>query len=386
MRTVRVTRKGALRLDSGHPWVFSSDIADSGGAGAGEVVRVTDPVGRVLGTAHWSSTSQISIRLLDAQVVEVDHAFLLRRLETAAAYRKRVVSGSDACRLVHGEADGLPGLVVDRYGDSLAIQFLSQGMDRLQAEILACLAELLSPRVIVARNDAPARRHESLPQEVKVLAGEWSGPIEIRMNGLRFSADVPGGQKTGVFLDQRENYVAAARHCRGQALDCFTSTGGFALHLAARCDSVEGVDSGASVLAVAENNRQMNGIANVTFREADVFELLAGYSAARRRFDTIVLDPPAFAKSKSAVDGALRGYYEINHRALRLLAPDGVLVSCSCSHHVAEARLLETIARAALDAGRTLRVVERRTQAADHPILLTVPETHYLKCVVFEAL
>jgi 23S rRNA (cytosine1962-C5)-methyltransferase len=210
--------------------------------------------------------------------------------------------------------------------------------------------------------------------------------VTVHVNGLALEADLTSGQKTGIYLDQRENYAAAAAHARGYALDCFTSTGGFALHLAARCASVEGVDSSAAALAAATRNRDANHIANVTFREADVFDLLAGYDAAGRRFDTIVLDPPAFAKSRNAVEGALRGYYQINHRALRLLAPGGVLVTCSCSHHVSEAALLETVARAALDAGRTLRVLDRRTQAADHPILLTVPETHYLKCLILEAL
>jgi 23S rRNA (cytosine1962-C5)-methyltransferase len=383
--TVRVTRKGAARLDSGHPWVFSSDIADPGGASPGEVVRVTDQAGRALGTAHWSSTSKISLRLLDASAVPIDRTFFLRRLDAAAALRRRVVRESTAWRLVHGEADQLPGLVIDNYDGHLAIQFLSQGMDRASALITECLIELMSPKAIIARNDAPTRRHESLPQQIATLHGQVDGPVEVRMNGLVFRADLVAGQKTGVFLDQRENYVAAAARSRGQALDCFTSSGGYALHMAGNCDSVEAVDSSRHALENARENAAANGIAKVTFREADVFELLAGYWTARRRFDTIVVDPPAFAKSKSAVEGALCGYYDINYRALRLLAPGGVLVSCCCSQNVAEAALLETIARAALEANRNLRILERRTQASDHPILLTVPETQYLKCLILEA-
>jgi 23S rRNA (cytosine1962-C5)-methyltransferase len=381
-----VNRKAAARVDSGHPWIFSTDVADSGGASPGDVVRVTDQSGRTLGAAHWSSTSKISLRMLSPVVTTADRAFFSERLTAAAAYRQRVVQDSNAFRLVHGEADLLPGLVIDRYANCFVVQFLSQGMDRSSGVILDCLVELFSPRAVVARNDAPARRHESLPQNVELMHGELEGPVEIQMNGLMFQADLVRGQKTGVFLDQRENYLAAARHARGVALDCFTSTGGFALHMAPRCDTVEAVDSSAHALATAGHNCEKNGIANVSFREADVFELLSGYAVAGRRFDTIVLDPPAFAKTKSAVEGAVRGYYEINHRALRLLTAGGVLVTCCCSHNVPEAVLLETVARAALDTGRTLRVIERRTQAADHPILLTVPETHYLKCLILQAL
>jgi 23S rRNA (cytosine1962-C5)-methyltransferase len=361
-------------------------VADSGGASPGDVVRVTDQSGRTLGTAHWSSTSKISLRMLSPVVTTADRAFFRERLTAAAAYRQRVVQDSNAFRLVHGEADLLPGLVIDRYADCFVVQFLSQGMDRSSGVILDCLLELFSPRAVAARNDAPVRRHESLPQNVELMHGELEGPVEIRMNGLVFQADLVRGQKTGVFLDQRENYLAATHHARGVALDCFTSTGGFALHMAGRCDSVEAVDSSAHALDTAGHNRDKNGLANVSFREADVFELLSGYAGAGRRFDTIVLDPPAFARTKGAVEGAVRGYYEINHRALRLLTAGGVLVTCCCSHNVPEALLLETVARAALETGRTLRVIERRTQAADHPILLTVPETHYLKCLILQAL
>jgi 23S rRNA (cytosine1962-C5)-methyltransferase len=221
-----------------------------------------------------------------------------------------------------------------------------------------------------------------LPLETGVVYGEAPGELTVHMNGLAFRADLLEGQKTGIFLDQRENYLAATRYAHGKALDCFTSTGGFALHLAAQCDSVEAVDSSAAALATAETNRAANGIGNVAFREADVFEVLAGYSSARREFSTVVLDPPAFAKNRRNLDAAARGYKEINLRALRLLGRGGILVTCSCSHHLSEAMLLEIVAEAALDAGRELRVLERRTQAQDHPILLTVPETHYLKCLV----
>jgi 23S rRNA (cytosine1962-C5)-methyltransferase len=291
------------------------------------------------------------------------------------------VAGSDAFRLVYSEADLLPGLIVDRYGPYVTLQTLSQGMDRARDLIVECLSELLTPAGILARNDASVRKLEGLPLETKILAGEIPERVKIEMNGLALEADLLRGQKTGVYLDQRENYVAAARHARGRVLDCFTSTGGFALHAAARAEAVEAIDSSSTALATGEANARANGIGNVQFRQADVFEFLAGIE---RRYSMVVLDPPAFAKSRRAVEDAVRGYKEINLRALRLLDRGGVLVTCSCSHHMSEAALLEIIAEAALDAAKTLRVLERRTQAADHPILLTVPETHYLKCLILE--
>lgn len=386
MTTVKITRKGADRLEAGHLWVYSSDVSDRGGATAGEAVRVADARGRALGTAHYSSASQISLRLLSREVEPIDAGFFRRRLEAAGEYRRRVVAGSDAFRLVYGEADLLPALIVDRYGEWLVLQTLDQGMDRAKAGIVAALQELFGPRGVVERNDAPVRLREELPLTAGVLAGEVPETVAVRMNGLEFHADLLKGQKTGVFLDQRENYVAAAAYARGRALDCFTSSGGFALHLARSCESVEAVDSSAPALELAERNRRANGIGNVEFREANVFDLLPALRAAGRTYAAIVLDPPAFARSRDNVEAAVRGYKEINLRALQLLEPGGVLVTCCCSHHVSEALLLEVLAGASLDAGRPLRVLERRTQARDHPILLTVPETHYLKCLIVEAL
>jgi 23S rRNA (cytosine1962-C5)-methyltransferase len=306
------------------------------------------------------------------------------RIRAARKFRESVVMDSTAYRLVYAEADFLPGLIIDRYGDCFAIQALDQGMDRAIPEIVAALEDQFAPRAIVARNDAAVRSLEQLPREIRVLSGEVDGPVAIHMNGFQMEADLLHGQKTGVFLDQRENYLAVARWGRGKALDCFTSTGGFALHLGRSCETVEGIDSGEAVLAAARGNAERNHASNVTFREADAFEILASYAAARRSFDTVVLDPPAFAKSRKQMEGAARGYKDINLRALRLLSPGGILVTCSCSHHMSEAALLEIVAEASLDAGRTLRVLERRVQAADHPILLTVPETLYLKCLILQ--
>jgi 23S rRNA (cytosine1962-C5)-methyltransferase len=383
INTVRVNRKAADRAASGHPWIFSSDVVDRAAAQPGDAVRVTDPRGKLLGTAHYSSTSEITLRMLSETGEPIDKQFFLRRLSAAIRHRERVVHDSDACRLAHSEGDLLPGLIVDRYGPYLVMQTLNQGMDRARDTIAHCLTELLAPAAIVARNDAQVRKLESLPLETVVLSGEIPERVPIVMNALRLEADLLRGQKTGVYLDQRENYLAARRHARGRVLDCFTSAGGFALHVAGKAESVEAVDSSESALALAESNARANSIANVQFRKADVFEFLSGLD---RRYSMIVLDPPAFAKSRKAVADAARGYKEINLRALRLLDAGGILVTCSCSHHMSEAALLEIVAEAALDAGKTLRVLERRTQAADHPILLTVPETLYLKCLILEVL
>ncbi len=389
MNQVSVNRKAALRVASGHPWIFSSDVTDRGQAQPGDAVKVVDPLGKTLGMAHYSSVSQITLRMLGGS--GRGREFYLQRLRAAEAHRRNVVRDSDAYRVVHGEADLLPALIVDRYGDYLVMQTLDQGMDAVKDEVASCLEEIFHPQGIVARNDAAVRTKEELPLETTVL---WRGPmagaeipdsVPVRMNGLTLTADLLHGQKTGIFLDQRENYLAAASYARGgKALDCFTSTGGFALHLAAKCESVEAVDSSGPALDRARQNAAANRIANIDFREADVFEVLNGYNSARRDFSLVVLDPPAFTKSRRNLEAATTAYKEINLRALRLLAPGGILVTCSCSHHLSESAFLELLAQASLDSKRTLRVLERRTQSQDHPILLTVPETLYLKCLIVE--
>lgn len=387
MTEVKVNRRAAERVAAGHPWIFASDIVERPASNAGEAVSVLDARGRPLGMAHYSSSSQIALRMLTDRVQEIGRDFYLRRLRAAEAHRQTVVRDTDAYRVVHGEGDLLPALIVDRYGDYLAMQTLDQGMDAAKQTIASCLEEIFNPSGIVARNDVAVRTKEELPLETAILAGEVPGSVSLRMNGLALTADLLHGQKTGIFLDQRENYLAAAKYShRGRALDCFTSTGGFALHLAAHCESVEAIDSSAAALERARGNAAANGIANVEFREGDVFDLLNAYNSARREFGLVVLDPPAFTKSRKNLEAAGGAYKEINLRALRLLPPGGVLVTCSCSHHMSEAALLEVVAQASLDARRTLRVIERRTQSQDHPILLTVPETHYLKCLVLEVI
>ncbi len=384
MIQVEVNRRAAQRVESGHPWIYASDVVDRQDALPGSVVRVVDPRKRELGMAHYSSTSKISLRLLSGRVETVNADFFRARIERAAAYRQAVVRDTTAYRVVYGEADLLPALIVDRYGDCFVLQTLDQGMDAAKPQIVEALTSLFNPAAIIERNDAPVRAREGLAPLVSVLRGEAPEEIEFQMNGLAWGARLLKGQKTGVFLDQRENYLAARRIARGSALDCFTYTGGFALHMAAAGCTVEAVDSSTEALEAGRRNAHRNGISSVEFRQADLFELLTQYHQARRKFGTIVLDPPAFAKTRAQLAGAARGYKEINLRALRMLDRDGILVTCSCSHHLSEADLLQVVAEAALDAGRRLRVLERRTQALDHPILLTVPETHYLKCLILQ--
>ena len=384
--SLRIHKRAADRLAAGHVWVYASDVDRPENARPGDTVTVLDPRGLPLGTAHFSAASQIALRLFSSQVEPLDADFYRTRLAAAIAHRRAAVQDSNAFRLVFSEADRLPGLIVDQYAGTLVVQTLTQGMDRAQALIVPLLQELLQPDGIWERNDAAVRTKEQLPFRSGPLAGAPLPAVNVAMNGILFRADLAAGQKTGVYLDQRENYRAAARWAHGQVLDCFTSTGGFALHLARTCPSVEAVDSGAAALVAAKENASRNRIENIQFIEADVFDLLTRYRAEGRRFQTIVLDPPAFAKTRSSLDGAGRGYKEINLRALQLLEPGGILVTCSCSHHMSEEMLMEAVLAAARDTRRTLRLLERRMQATDHPVLPAIAETLYLKCLVLQVL
>jgi 23S rRNA (cytosine1962-C5)-methyltransferase len=380
--TVVISQRGVERVLSGHVWIYRADVLDAGEADAGAIVRVHDRRRHFLGQALYSSKSQISLRLLTRDERPFDRAFLAERIAAAASLRQRVASGAQAYRLVSAEGDLLPSLIIDRYGPCFVIQTLAQGMDRLKPQIVEILQQAFSPRSILERNDVAVRELEGLPEQKGTLAGESISEVEVEENGLRFIFDLMGGQKTGGYLDQRENHLAAAQYALGRALDCFSYTGGFALHLARHCDSVLGIDSSPEALQLARRNQQLNGIANVEWKEANCFDFLKAADLEKQRYDTIVLDPPAFARQKSKLEAARRGYKELNLRALKMLNPGGFLLTCSCSHHVSEADFLEIVAEAALDAHRTVTVLERRTQARDHPILLTVPETHYLKCLI----
>jgi 23S rRNA (cytosine1962-C5)-methyltransferase len=383
--SVLISTRGVERLRLGHPWVYRSDVR-SAQAEAGAIVRVMDERGRFHGRAFYSDKSQIAVRLLTRENVPVDRAFFTERLRRAAAYRETVVENTDAYRLVHGEADLLPSIVIDRYGDYLVMQTLSQASERQKDLIVEILVELFSPEGILERNDPKVRLLEGLPQSVSVLRGDVPAEILAKENGITFVYDLAKGQKTGSFLDQRENHWAARRYASGEVLDCFSYQGGFALTVAEECEHVEGIDMGAAAVQAARRNQELNSIANVTFREGNAFDQLKEYDEVGRKFQMVILDPPAFAKSRDSLEAATRGYKEINLRALKILSPGGYLVTCSCSYHLSEALFLQLIAEAANDAKKNVVVVERRTQAEDHPILLTMPETHYLKVLILKAI
>ena len=351
----------------------------------GALVRVQDSRGKFLGTALYSSSSQIAIRMISHGSVHKDDlpGLVAERIRVAIAYRKELVSNTDAYRVVFSEADFLPGLIIDRYNDVISLQILTQAMDAepVRAAILQTLRDELQPAGIVERVEARIRELEQLPPRASGLLWGDKSSTEVTMNGVRFYYDGMEGQKTGAFLDQRENYAAAARYAHGEALDVFCYQGAFALHVAPKCSSVTGVDSSRPALEMAEKNAGLNG-RDLEWVEGNAFDLLRDYAAANRRYDTVVLDPPAFAKSKRDLDKALRGYKELNLRAMKMLRPGGILVTCSCSFHVSGADFLKVVADAAQDAHKSLRIVESRGAAKDHPVLLNVPETNYLQCLI----
>ncbi len=361
--TVKVSPRGTTRLKAGHVWVYRSDIVSTEGVDPGSLVRVTDYRGKPMGTALYSSSSQIAIRMISEEPVADLAALLRQRITEAVAYRERIVHNTDAYRVIFSEGDFLPGLIVDRYNDVLSVQILTQAMDAepVRDAILSELTDRLHPASIFERVDPRVRELETLPARASGLLQGDKTATTVTMNGIQFAYDAVEGQKTGSFLDQRENYFAAAHHGRGEALDVFCYQGGFALHLAPRCSQVTGVDSSRPALEVADQNAALNrarlGGKEIEWIEANAFDLLKDYSTANRHYDTVVLDPPAFAKSKRDLDAALRGYKELNLRALKMLRPGGILVTCSCSYHVSQADFLEMLASAALDAHRVLRMV-----------------------------
>jgi 23S rRNA (cytosine1962-C5)-methyltransferase len=406
---VTITHRGAERLRAGHVWVYRSDVVEAKDVLSGALVTVQEEAGfrpkqlsdrsvrptraqakpsrpqhpRVLGSALYSTASEIAVRMISARPVSDLEQLVRERIRAAAAYRERFVENTNAYRVIFSEADFLPGLIVDRYNDLLSVQIVTQAMDAVAIRGVAIseLREALNPAAVVERVDPRVRRLEQ-------LADKESGPIfgektstEFQMNGVRFVYEALGGQKTGAFLDQRENYAAAARYARGEALDVFCYQGGFALHLAEKCSKVTGVDSSRPALEMAERNASLNG-REIEWIEANAFDLLRDYADAGRQYDCVVLDPPAFAKSRQALQTALRGYKELNLRALKMLRPGGILVTCSCSYHVSAADLLGTVTAAGVDSHRNLRLLESRGAAKDHPTLLGVPETAYLKCLI----
>lgn len=384
MSTVRVTKRGADRVRNGHLWIYRSDIVEIDATG-GSVVAVTDEGGNFIGQALYSDASQIALRFLTQTNDPIDQGWWRQRIRDATA-RRRIPEDTNAYRLIYSEGDLVPSLIVDRYDDVLVLQTLSQGTDQIKSSLTEILIQEFNPRAVIERNEARVRQFEGLPLIAGPLYGVVPEQLEILQHGIRFLVAPSGGQKTGSFLDQRENRFAASAIAHGRALDCFTFNGGFALHLSDACYEVIGIDISAEAIAVAEKNVQLNDFWNVEFREANVFDALREMETAGERFDTIVLDPPAFAKNRASLKAAIRGYKEINLRALKLLNPEGILVTCTCSYHVSEELFLRILADAAFDAHRRLQIIEKRMQASDHPVLLGMGETYYLKCVMARVL
>ncbi|MGI8734757.1 MAG: class I SAM-dependent rRNA methyltransferase [Pyrinomonadaceae bacterium] len=382
MTTITVTKRGADRVRNGHLWIYRSDVVDANGSEGGSVVSINDQRGNFVGQALFSDASEITLRLLSQSDELIDREWWRKRIREAAARRASIDSETNAYRIVYSEGDLLPSLIIDRYDDVFVLQNLSQGTETIKSVLVELLVEEFSPRAVIERNDVRVRLLEGLELVAGTLYGSAPDELEILQDGLRFFVAPLAGQKTGSFLDQRENRLAARSLAQGKALDCFTFNGAFALHLAGVCESVTGIDISAEALTIAKRNAELNGITNADFREANVFDALRELEQTGERYDTIVLDPPAFAKNRASVKAAARGYKEINLRALKLLNPGGLLITCTCSYHMTEEMFFSLIAEAANDAHRRVQIVEKRTQSSDHPILLGMPETYYLKCVI----
>jgi 23S rRNA (cytosine1962-C5)-methyltransferase len=380
-----VSPKAVDRLQAGHLWIYRSDVQECA-SDPGSIVIVKDRKGRIYGRAFYSSKSLITLRLITQEDREIDRKFWRERVEQASHLRQVVVQNSEVFRLVHGEGDWMPSIIVDRYGDVLSIQTLSQGSELIKSILTDVLVEVFQPRAIIERNDSKVRTLEGLPQTISILHGSDPGEMICRENGIPFYYQLLSGQKTGAFLDQRENRVWAAALAHGSALDCFCYSGSFAVHLSSVCDEVEAIDMSEPAVVLGRRNADLNKRSNIKFETENVFDCLKLYDHLKKRFDTIVLDPPAFAKNRSHVESALRGYREINLRALRLINPGGILVTASCSQLIDETMFLNLLTQAAADARKKVQVLQKRTQGQDHPFLLSMPETFYLKCLFLRVL
>lgn len=383
MSRVVVNRRGANRIRSGHLWVYRTDVNTSGAA-SGDIVEVRGGRGELLGMAFYSHESQIALRMLSLRGEAFDAGFWKRKLESALEIREELDSRTEAYRWFHGESDGIPSLIIDRYGDYVVIQTLSQGTERLKETFVHLIVDLIQPKGILERNDPQVRRLEGLPLIKRSIHGDVPHSLTVRENGVLFKANLWEGQKTGLFLDQRENRAAARRYAYGRALDVFSYDGGFALNLAGVCEKVLSVDVSNEALARLRTNAEANNMTNIETIEANAFDFLREAADSGESFDCIVLDPPAFAKNRSAVRQAIRGYKEIHLRALKLLSSGGHLITSTCSYHVKEPDFLDIVSSAAADVGARVLLLEKRMQSRDHPVLLTMPETHYLKCLLLQ--
>jgi 23S rRNA (cytosine1962-C5)-methyltransferase len=383
---VEISAAGVRRIRNGHLWVYASDVLRQPEGAQPPIVRVIDTHRNALGYALYSKTSQIRLRMLSREAEPPSAGLLLNRVRAAIGRRSKLIQPDTACRLIFGEADLLPSVVVDRYAGYLVLQTLSAGADALKTQFVEILRQLLDPPGILERNDVKTRRFEGLDEVRGILWGTVPEQVRIAEEGVSFVVDLSAGQKTGFFLDQRENRIAARSYAAGRALDCFTNTGGFALHFARCCDSVLAIDVSRESLDQGLRNAELNGFANIEFKEANAFDMLRELERAGDKFDTICLDPPAFAKNRASLPGARAGYKEINLRAMKLLKPEGVLITSSCSYHLSASDFAELLHQAALDAHRYVQVLERRAQASDHPVLTGMPETHYLKCFMLRVL
>ena len=382
LQQVTVVRRGAKRVRGGHLWIYRSDLAEASEIAGGSIARVVDEAGNFVGQALYSDRSEIALRFLSLRDETIDREWWRQRLRQCAERRSKIRTETNSYRLVYSEGDLLPSLIVDVYDEVFVIQTLSQGTEAIKSMLVELLSEEFAPRAILERNDVRVRELEGLELSSGVLYGDAPDEVQMVQDGVRFHVSPLRGQKTGAFLDQRENYRAARQIAHGRALDCFTFNGGFALHIAGACETVTGLDVSGDAIAAARLNAELKSAGNVEFREANVFDELRVLESAGERFDTIVLDPPAFAKNRRSVAKAIRGYKEINLRALKLLNAGGVLVTCSCSFHIPALTFFEIVVEAARDSRRRLQIVEIRTQSTDHPILAGMPETQYLKCII----
>lgn len=390
MESLRLNKTVAARIGRGHPWVYQNELPDlPADLPPGTSVELVDSRGRFVAVGYCNPRSVITVRILSREREKIDQGFFVKRVEAADHLRRRWYGGEEAYRVVYSEADLLPGLIVDRYGSYVVVQILTAGMDGRTDLILGAIEEVLSPEAIVARNDVSSRALEGLKTESAVLSGSYAPPAVVSKNGLTFEVDLLGGQKTGFFLDQSENYLALQGLVEGaEVLDAFCYSGGWSLH-AARFDAkaITGIDASEGAIALARRNAARNGFdARCQFQAANVFDFLKQGEEEGKRYDCIILDPPSFVKRRKEIANAVRGYKEINLRAMKLLRPGGFLVTCSCSYHLSQNQFREMLLDAAGDVGRTLRLISLRSQGRDHPALLALPETEYLKCAFLQVL